>query len=417
MVVSSTASRDQRPVASGSPYFADLIEHSRATRRPDIDTVLNRLQANKDAWVGLDMSERLALVDEVRRDFISLGDRWVAAELEAKQIAPNTLGEAEEWAILATVHRALRMLRQSLAEIEEWGQPSIPRPLASRPNGQVVAQTFPLAPWDGLLFRGVRGEVWMESGVGVEETIATQAAAYKEPHRRGKVSLVLGAGNASMLPITDVLDKLFVELQVVVLKPNPVNAHMGPLIEEGFRALIERGFLAVVYGGAEEGAYLSNHPDVENLHLTGSDKTFDAIVFGTGAEGRKRKAERSPLINKRFTGELGNVSPVIIVPGPWTRGDIEEQAKHIATWLVINAGFNCLTPRVLIQHRSWTQRNGRSEIRSWTRSGDSWIGFLRVTPITQEPRIAMPSSWTPIPKHACLAEKEWIAFPGRLFPT
>jgi acyl-CoA reductase-like NAD-dependent aldehyde dehydrogenase len=356
MVVSSTASRDQRPVASGSPYFADLIEHSRATRRPDIDTVLNRLQANKDAWVGLDMSERLALVDEVRRDFISLGDRWVAAELEAKQIAPNTLGEAEEWAILATVHRALRMLRQSLAEIEEWGQPSIPR-LASRPNGQVVAQTFPLAPWDGLLFRGVRGEVWMESGVGVEETIATQAAAYKEPHRRGKVSLVLGAGNASMLPITDVLDKLFVELQVVVLKPNPVNAHMGPLIEEGFRALIERGFLAVVYGGAEEGAYLSNHPDVENLHLTGSDKTFDAIVFGTGAEGRKRKAERSPLINKRFTGELGNVSPVIIVPGPWTRGDIEEQAKHIATWLVINAGFNCLTPRVLIQHRSWTQRN------------------------------------------------------------
>lgn len=356
MVVSSTANRDQRPVASGSPYFADLIEHSRATRRPDIDTVLNRLQANKDAWVGLDMRERLALVDEVRRDFISLGDRWVAAELEAKQIAPNTLGEAEEWAILATVHRALRMLRQSLAEIEEWGQPSIPR-LASRPNGQVVAQTFPLAPWDGLLFRGVRGEVWMESGVGVGGTIATQAAAYKEPHRRGKVSLVLGAGNASMLPITDVLDKLFVELQVVVLKPNPVNAHMGPLIEEGFRALIERGFLAVVYGGAEEGAYLSNHPDVENLHLTGSDKTFDAIVFGTGAEGRKRKAERSPLINKRFTGELGNVSPVIIVPGPWTRGDIEEQAKHIATWLVINAGFNCLTPRVLIQHRSWTQRN------------------------------------------------------------
>ena len=355
MVVSSTASRDQRPVASGSPYFADLIEHSRATRRPDIDTVLNRLQANKDAWVGLDMRERLALVDEVRRDFISLGDRWVAAELEAKQIAPNTLGEAEEWAILATVHRALRMLRQSLAEIEEWGQPSIPRPLASRPNGQVVAQTFPLAPWDGLLFRGVRGEVWMESGVG--GTIATQAAAYKEPHRQGKVSLVLGAGNASMLPITDVLDKLFVELQVVVLKPNPVNAHMGPLIEEGFRALIERGFLAVVYGGAEEGAYLSNHPDVENLHLTGSDKTFDAIVFGAGAEGRKRKAERSPLINKRFTGELGNVSPVIIVPGPWTRGDIEEQAKHIATWLVINAGFNCLTPRVLIQHRSWTQRN------------------------------------------------------------
>jgi hypothetical protein len=357
MSVTSTVNEEQRPVVGGAPYFADLIEDSRATHRQGIDTILNRLQANKDAWVGLRIGERLALLDEVRRDFISLGDRWVAAELEAKQIAPNTLGEAEEWAILATIHRALRTLRQSLAEIDERGQPSIPGPLALRPDGQVVAQTFPLSVWDRLLFLGVTGEVWMESGVGVEETIATQAAAYKEPQREGKVCLVLGAGNASMLPITDVLDKLFVELQVVVLKPNPVNAHMGPLIEEGFRALIERGFFAVVYGGAEEGAYLSSHPDVVDLHLTGSDKTFEAIVFGRGPEGRKRKAERRPLIAKRFTGELGNVSPVIIVPGPWTRSDVEEQAKHIATWLVVNAGFNCLTPRVLIQHRSWTQRD------------------------------------------------------------
>jgi hypothetical protein len=357
MAVSSIASGDQRPAASGSPYFAHLIEHSRATRRQDIDAVLSRLRANKDAWVRIDMRERLSLLDEVRQDFISLGERWVAAELEAKRIAPNSLGEAEEWAILATVHRALRTLRQSLAEIEKLGEPKVPGPIALRPNGQVVAQTFPLTVWDRLLFLGAKGEVWMEPGVGIEETIAAQAAAYKETERQGKVCLVLGAGNASMLPITDLLDKLFVELQVVVLKPNPVNAHMGPLIEEGFRALIERGFLAVVYGGAEEGAYLSSHSDVESLHLTGSDKTFEAVVFGTGAEGAKRKAERSPLIGKRFTGELGNVSPVIIVPGPWTRSDIEEQAKHIASWLVVNAGFNCLTPRVLIQHGTWTQRN------------------------------------------------------------
>ena len=357
MVITSIVGEDQRSVVSGSPYFADLIEHSRATHRQDIDALLNRLQANKDAWARLEMSERLSLLDEVRRDFVSLSDRWVAAELEAKHVAPHTLGEAEEWAILATIHRAFRTLRQSLAEIEELGQPKVPGPIALRPNGQVVAQTFPLTVWDRLLFLGAKGEVWMEPGVGVEETVATQAAAYKEPGREGKVCLVLGAGNASMLPIADVLDKLFVELKVVVLKPNPVNAHMGPLIEEGFRALIERGFLAVVYGGAEEGAYLSSHSDVEELHLTGSDKTFEAVVFGTGAEGAKRKAERSPLIGKRFTGELGNVSPVIIVPGPWTRSDIEEQAKHIATWLVVNAGFNCLTPRVLIQHRSWTQRD------------------------------------------------------------
>ena len=356
MAAMPTVRADDRPAVSGSPHFADLVDRSHVTQRQEIDALLTRLRANKDAWVRLEMRERIELVDQVRRDFIALSDRWVAAEREAKRIAPETLGEAEEWTILATVHRALRTLRESLSEIQEWGQPKIPGPIALRNNGQVVAQTFPLSPWDGLLFRGVTGEVWMEPGVGVENTIANQARAYKEPERCGTVCLVLGAGNASMLPITDALHKLFVELRVVVLKPNPVNAHMGPLIEEGFRTLIERGFLAVVYGGAEVGAYLSSHPDVEDLHLTGSDKTFEAIVFGTGAEGQKRKSERSPLLDKRFTGELGNVSPVIIVPGPWTPDDVEEQAKHLATWLVINAGFACLTPRVLIQHSSWTQR-------------------------------------------------------------
>jgi hypothetical protein len=302
------------------------------------------------------MRERLALLDEVRRDFISIGDRWVAAELEAKRVAPHTLAEAEEWTILATIHRALRILRRSLSEIEALGQPRVPGPITTRPDGQVVAQTFPLTPWDRFLFLGVTGEVWMEPGLDAEEAIAGQAAAYKNPQRKGALSLVLGAGNASVLPVCDVLHRLFVELQVVVLKPNPVNAHMGPLMEEGFRALIDRGFLAVVYGGADEGAYLAGHPEVEELHVTGSDKTFEAIVFGAGPQGRKRKAERRPLITKPFTGELGNVSPVIVVPGPWKPGDVEAQAGQIATWLTVNAGFACLTPRVLIQHESWELR-------------------------------------------------------------
>lgn len=199
----SSAVSPERLVVSGSPHFADLIENSRITSRQEIDKVLNRLRANKDSWAHLGIHERLSLLDEVRRDFISIGDRWVAAELEAKKITPQTLGEAEEWTILATIHRSLRTLRRSLAEIEAIGQPRIPGPVAPRPNGQVVAQAFPLTHWDRFLFLGVTGEVWMEPGVSVEETSRAQAAAYKDTQRRGKVSLVLGAGNASVLPISD----------------------------------------------------------------------------------------------------------------------------------------------------------------------------------------------------------------------
>ena len=347
---------EERAASVGSPYFADLIDSGQTTARGEMDLLLGTLSERKDEWVRLGIPERLSILGEIRKDLFKIKDRWVRAELEAKGIPARTFGEAEEWGILATVFRAVRTLQRSLAEIQRKGRPGIPGPIGSRPDGQVVVPVFPVSIADRLLFPGVKGEVWMEPGVTAEEVLATQAFAYGDKDQRGKIAFVLGAGNASVLPVVDFLHKLFVELQVVVLKLNPVNAHMGPLMQEGFRALVDRGYLGFVYGGAEVGSYLCNHPAVDELHLTGSDKTYEAIVFGPGSEGKQRKAERNPIISKRFTGELGNVSPVIVVPGPWQKGDIEEQAKHIATWLVVNAGFACLTPRVIVQHESWSGR-------------------------------------------------------------
>ncbi len=343
-------------LAVGSPNFAELVDAYQVTSQAQIDHLLSTLQEHKDDWAQLGIMERLSILDEIRKDLLAVKDRWIHAEFEAKGIA-QTMFEAEEWVILATVFRAVQKLQRSLVEIQKHGRPRIPGPITSMPNGQVVARVFPQTLSDRIIFLGITAEVWMEPGAAVGEIMATQASEYRDKNLRGKVALVLGAGNSSLVPVIDILHKLFVELQVVVLKMNPVNAHMGPLMEEGFRALVNRGILCIVYGGAEEGSYLCNHPAVEELHMTGSDKTYEAIVFGPGSEGQKRKAEHKPLNTKRFTGELGNVSPVIIVPGSWSRGDIEHQAKHIATWLTASAGFSCLTPRVIVQDRSWTQRN------------------------------------------------------------
>ena len=46
------------------------------------------------------------------------------------------------------------------------------------------------------------------------------------------------------------------------------------------------------------------------MHLTGSDKTFEAVVFGPGPDGARRKATGTPLLGKPVTGELNNLSPV-----------------------------------------------------------------------------------------------------------
>ncbi len=45
--------------------------------------------------------------------------------------------------------------------------------------------------------------------------------------------------------------------------------------------LVKAGYVAFVYGGAKEGAYLCKHELVEALHLTGSAATYDAIVWGS----------------------------------------------------------------------------------------------------------------------------------------
>ncbi len=339
-----------------SSDFAWLTKPVHNTSNYQIDDLLKLLQAHKNEWLHLGIKERVKLIDQIICNIKNLSDRWVNAELLAKGNRTGTMAEAEEWIGLGGIFRALRLTQRSLLEIQEFGRPRIPGPIDKLPNGQIVAQVFPITLKDQILFQSVVGQVWMESGVRLEEMINDQAWAYRDEDKEGKVALVLGAGNFSMLPIIDILHKLFVEKQVVALKLNPVNAHLGPLIEEGFEVLIDRGFMCVVYGGVAEGSYLCNHKLIDELHLTGSDKTYEGIVFGKGNEGKKNKIARKPINTKRFTAELGNVNPVIIIPAPWKKKDVIHQARQIASWLVSNAGFGCLTPRVIIQHESWPYR-------------------------------------------------------------
>jgi hypothetical protein len=341
----------------GSAAIPDSAGTMPPSARGTIDLALEELQQHKHEWAALPLQERLGLLAELHRGFSRVAGRWVAAALAAKGITPGTRAEGEEWLQGPfLILRNLRLLRRALADISRSGRPRIPGPVRTRPDGQVVARAFPADGYDRVLFRGIVADVWMEPGVSAADLPATQALAYQGAPSPGTVALVLGAGNVSSIGPMDALYRLFVEKQVVLLKMNPVNAYLGPLIVEACRTLGDRGFLHVVYGGVAEGEYLCRHAGVDEIHITGSDRTHDAIVFGSGPEGARRKAERRPLLTKRITSELGNVSPVIVVPGPWSAGDIAFQAANIASQLVNNAGFNCNAVRVIVQHAAWPQR-------------------------------------------------------------
>ncbi|HEX6797159.1 MAG TPA: aldehyde dehydrogenase family protein [Ktedonobacterales bacterium] len=339
----------------GSPQFPAAANSMPPSDRETLDAAVRDLRAHADAWVGVAVPERIALVDALMRDLWASSPRWVEACLHAKGLGAQVAGE--EWAIGPyTLMKALRQTRGALADIARSGAPRVPGSVTARPNGQVVARVFPQTRYDALLFTGVTGDVWMQPGITRETLAQSQALAYRDKQHAGRVALVLGAGNVSSIGPLDILYKLFVEDQVVVFKSNPVNDYLGPIFADALRALVGPGYLRLVYGGAAEGSYLCLHPDVDEIHITGSDKTYDAIVWGPGDEGAARKKIGAPLLSKRVTGELGNVSPVIVVPGPWSAGDIAYQAAHLASSLVTNAGFNCNASRVIVTHEGWGQR-------------------------------------------------------------
>ena len=327
------------------------------TSQPQLDAAVTHLQDHKRAWAGLPIAERIALLDELRARLEQVSARWAGAAARAEGLPEGSHGAGEEWLVGPyMMQRNLRLLRQSLAEIARHGRPRIPGPVRTLADGQVTAQVFPHSIYDRALFPGVTAEVWMEPEVSREQLADTQALAYQQP-AEGAVALVLGAGNVSSIGPTDALYKFFVENRVVAYKMHPVNAYLGPLIEEAFAPLVARGFLRVVYGEAAEGEYLCSHPGVDEIHITGSHHTVEAIAFGPGAEGQQRKAERRPRLDKPISAELGNVSAVIVVPGAWSDVDVRYQAENLVSSLANNAGFNCNATRLVIQQAGWYKRH------------------------------------------------------------
>lgn len=334
----------------GAMSFPETATHQILTPFAEADQDLTDLAGHKKTWSQLPLIEKVHLLDEALRDFNSLGEAWVQSSLQSKGVLAGGYTEAEEWFIFSAVIRLMRLLRKSLLETADNGHPIPPGKVKTLENGQLSVPAYPISLLERGIFLGHHAETWLEPGIPPEEMFKFS------PNGGGRVGLVLGAGNASASPCADMLHFLFVEGDVVALKLSPVNDLLGPYLEQGFQGLIRRGFLKILYGGADLGHYLTEHPLVNHIHLTGSDKTFDRIVFGTGSEGEQRKVSAAARLTRPITAELGCVNPLILVPGEWKDKDYRRAAAMVTTWLSSNAGFNCLNPRLLITQKNWEGR-------------------------------------------------------------
>jgi acyl-CoA reductase-like NAD-dependent aldehyde dehydrogenase len=326
------------------------------TPKLQLDQSIGEIASHAQEWIELPIEERIALLEQVQIDFRKVWIRWVNYSVAAKGIIDRKTGNDWDWLEISPINRLFSMLLRSLRAIRDGRMPNDPGDYHILTNGQVAARVYPDSLAHSLTFRNLTIDVWLEPGVTLDEAHSMQAKQYFVADKQGRVALVLGAGNASALPTSDTFHKLFVDLCVVILKMNPVNSYIGPLMEEAFSSLIDRGILRIVYGGAEEGNYLVHHHLIDEVHMTGSDRTFDAIVFGTGEEGRRRKASNTPLVSKPVEGELGCITPWIIVPGDWSEKEVRHQAARMAFWMMRHEGYICFAPRILVLHQSWPHR-------------------------------------------------------------
>ncbi len=338
-------------VAAANPFH-----RAQTTSRPQLDQMIRRLQDGSRGFARLSLPERISLARSMQAGYLAIARESVAAACAAKGVALGTSAEGEEWFNPWSVVRHLRLVAEALTALARKGNTPI-GPVSRTVDGRLAVQVFPVSPVDRVLFPRITTEVHLATGQTEEEMTRSRARWYKsEPLESGPV-LVLGAGNMSMIPAMDVITKLFNEGKVCLLKMNPVNAYHGPFIETAFAEPIARGFLAVAYGGAEEGAHLVQHPGIAEVHLTGSDRTYDAMVWGpAGPERELRKARNTPALTKPVTAELGNVSPVLVVPGPYSDKELSFQAEAIAGAVITNASCVCTTPRVVLSPSGWSGR-------------------------------------------------------------
>lgn len=306
-----------------------------------LDRDLLKLDASKDAWARLPIERKIALFEDLKRRMHSVAAEWAAAASRAKGIAPGSPLEGEEWITgpWGVLH-ALTAYVRTLKGIAARGASPVPR-ARRRPDGRTVVPVFPrtIIP-DLVLGSGVHAEVWMQTGVTPGDVLREAGSFYRQSAPQGRLSLILGAGNIASIAPLDVLYKMIAEGSVCMLKMNPVNEYLGPILERAFSAFVDAGYLRFAYGGADVGSYLCSHDLVSDIHITGSEATHAAIAAAAG--GRKS-----------ITSELGNVSPTIVIPGPWNDDDLAYQALHIATQKAHNAGFNCIAAQVLVLPSAW----------------------------------------------------------------
>ena len=314
----------------------------------DIDRYITTLRTNSKEFNNISDLQLSSMLEEVISNIKEVAYFWSTVCSDNKGTS-KTPAEGEEWlggpfaAVLATQYYIDTLQSNDDLSLESYNKEE--NSYKVFPNKFIERLTFPF----------IDAKVYFNKSMSFDDINKFRGFS-KRYDIDPSITLVLGAGNFSSIPYLDVLYHLITRRSVILLKLNPVNDYLKPVFEKVFQNFIERGYVIVSTGNVDESKYMANHQGVDHIHLTGSDKTFEEIVYGRHLNDKERKLKNLPKLNtKNITSELGNVTPIIIHPGNWSTSDIKYQARKIVTGKLNNNGFNCIAAQVVVLPDGWGQ--------------------------------------------------------------
>eukprot|EP00566_Odontella_aurita_P008433 CAMPEP_0113564542 /NCGR_PEP_ID=MMETSP0015_2-20120614/21680_1 /TAXON_ID=2838 /ORGANISM="Odontella" /LENGTH=646 /DNA_ID=CAMNT_0000466641 /DNA_START=67 /DNA_END=2007 /DNA_ORIENTATION=- /assembly_acc=CAM_ASM_000160 len=302
-------------------------------------------------------NELLSNLYATKDEWLYAGD-WAERESELLKLAGSDAGSSMAAQTRYQIGDSMRNYLSTQAKALEWkiarangegssvGEPELLKNKRSV-GSKIVYGPVPLAP----TLPGNTFEVWAESK---DSSNSAKASSTDADDNDNEVTIVLGAGNQSMLTVIDVIHSVFTFRCPVLVKHHPLRPWLADAYAILLSPLTKRGYYAQVLDvTVQVTTQLLSKDTVGHVHITGSKATADAVK-------RTLLKSRSYLTEKQagnmITSELGCCSPVIVDDGEYT--DLE--LKHIAQIAVagkkVNGGCNCLSIQALVLSKKWAQK-------------------------------------------------------------
>ena len=313
----------------------------------DIDRNISKLRVNSAEFLNLDKTNLISMLEQTVDNIKTISYYWASLSSEKKGHLTKSK-EGEEW--IGGPFSCIYALQYFIDYLQNDDGLDVTKFDESTKSYKV----FPTKNIEKLLFPFLEGEIRFGKNLNFNQINEYRGFANRFNNNKPKITLILGAGNVSSIPVLDALFHMIAHKSVIYIKLNPVNDYLLPIFTQVFEPFISRGFMIITEGDMEASKYLTEHEGFQQIHLTGSNYTYENIVYGRTLSDKERSLKTLPKINKKpITTELGNVTPIIVHPGNWSRAEIRHQAKKIVTAKLNNSGFNCIAAQVIILPKNW----------------------------------------------------------------